>query len=135
MEIKYNGYLMETIGVCPILGSFIGWKKALNRYIVKLEIPEDAKRLSTHAMFDDAPIKCRCDKAKVLAIYEPVNSPEDPLVEAKVKTVSSCYDTDFKYTVGKTVQADYFDAIPYHVCSNGIHFFCSLREAIDYEMW
>ena len=46
---------------CPDTGSFIGWKKA-SGYIVKLLIPEDAKRLSATGR------KRRCNKAKVLEI-------------------------------------------------------------------
>ena len=46
---------------CPSDGSFIGWKKA-HDMIVKLQIPEDAKRSSATGR------KCRCDKAVVLAI-------------------------------------------------------------------
>nr|DAW57645.1 MAG TPA: pentapeptide repeat protein [Caudoviricetes sp.] len=46
---------------CPEEGQFIGFKKAMNR-IVKLEILSDAKRSSATSR------KCRCDKAKVVAI-------------------------------------------------------------------
>ena len=46
---------------CPDFGMFIGYKKA-SGYIVELEIPEDAKRLSATTR------KCRCNKAKVLRI-------------------------------------------------------------------
>ena len=41
---------------CPTEGSFIGWKKA-SGHIVKLRIPEDARRSSATGH------KCRCDKA------------------------------------------------------------------------
>ena len=46
---------------CPTDGSFIGWKKA-SGYIVKLQIPEDARRSSAGGE------KCRCDKAYVVEI-------------------------------------------------------------------
>lgn len=48
---------------CPSEGSFIGWK-VVDGCLIKLLIPEDAKRSSatTH--------KCRCDKAKVLEITD-----------------------------------------------------------------
>ena len=48
--------------ICPNFGSFIGWKRAYDGLIVKLEIPEDAKRLSGTGR------KCRCDKARVIEI-------------------------------------------------------------------
>ena len=46
---------------CPTDGSFIGWKKA-SGYIVKLQIPEDARRSSAGGE------RCRCDKAYVVEI-------------------------------------------------------------------
>ena len=46
---------------CPTEGSFIGWKKA-SGHIVKLRIPEDARRSSATGH------KCRCDKAYVMEI-------------------------------------------------------------------
>ena len=47
---------------CPSEGAFIGWKKVEEKYLVKLQIPEDARRSSATTR------KCRCDKAKVLDI-------------------------------------------------------------------
>lgn len=47
--------------VCQDTGSFIGWKKASGK-IVKLQIPEDARRSSSTGR------KCRCDKAFVVGI-------------------------------------------------------------------
>ena len=53
--------------ICPEEGEFIGWKKASasngEGVIVKLEIPASAKRSSATSR------KCRCNKAKVLEIY------------------------------------------------------------------
>ena len=46
---------------CPESGFFIAWKKA-KKYIIKLEVLEDAKRSSATSR------ECRCDKAKVVAI-------------------------------------------------------------------
>ena len=45
---------------CPSEGAFIGWKKVEEKYLVKIQIPEDARRLSATTR------KCRCDKAVVL---------------------------------------------------------------------
>ena len=82
--------------VCPTEGSFIGWKHAGN-YIVKLEIPADAKRSSGTG------IECRCNKAKVLAIEHPDGT------SANVTEVYSDYDPYFWYRVGETVIVDDFD--------------------------
>ena len=105
--------------VCPDTGSFIGYKKA-GYMIVKLEIPEDAKRLSATSR------KCRCNKAKVLGIYDY----ERNLLEDK--EVASDRDKNFIYRVGQTVEVKDFDEDRWHECSTGIHFFINFEEAIRY---
>ena len=109
--------------MCPEDGSFIGWKKAKTkrRYvIVKLEIPASAKRSSATTR------KCRCDKAKVLEIYN-----LDGVVSEERKCYSS-YDDSFIYEVGKTVKVDDFDEDRWNECSQGIHFFINRQDAVDY---
>ena len=105
--------------VCPDFGMFIAYKKA-SGYIVELEIPEDAKRLSATTR------KCRCDKAKVLRILN-----YDRTV-AYVKEVRSNYDSSFKYKVGEFVSVDNFNDDRWNECSTGIHFFINFQEAVDY---
>ena len=95
---------------CPSEGSFIGWKTASN-YIIKLEIPADAKRSS------GAGIKCRCNKAKVLAIENEDGTPAD------VTEVHSDYDPEFIYRIGETVIVDNFDDNRFNECAPGIHFY------------
>ena len=109
--------------VCPEEGAFIGWKQAKveGRYvIVKLEIPASAKRSSATSR------KCRCDKAKVLEIYN-----FDGTV-AEERECYASYDNSFIYEVGKTVKVDDFDEDRWNECSRGIHFFMNRQEAIDY---
>ena len=109
--------------VCPEEGAFIGWKQAKverSYVIVKLEIPASAKRSSATSR------KCRCDKAKVLEIYN-----FDGTV-AKERKCYSHYDNSFIYEVGKTVKIDDFDEDRWNECSRGIHFFINRQEAIDY---
>lgn len=105
--------------VCPDTGSFIGYKKA-GYMIVKLEIPEDAKRLSATSR------KCRCNKAKVLGIYDY----ERNLLEDK--EVASDRDKNFIYRVGKIVEVENFDENRWNECSTGIHFFINFEEAVRY---
>ena len=95
---------------CPTEGSFIGWKYAGN-YIIKLEIPEDAKRSSGIST------KCRCNKAKVLAIENKDGTSAD------VTEVCSDYDKNFCYRVGETVIVDDFDDNRFNECAPGIHFY------------
>ena len=110
--------------VCPDTGSFIGWKKATcngtDNVIVKLEILEDAKRSSATSR------KCRCSKAKVLAI-ETIEGDCLKHINARSK-----YDQAFIYKVGKTVSVDNFDEDRWNECGNGIHFFINRQEAVEY---
>lgn len=105
--------------VCPDFGSFVGFKKA-NGKVVALEIPEDAKRCSATTR------KCRCNKAKVLGIYD-IN--HNLLADAEVE---SDYDKNFLYVVGETVSVDNFDEDRWKECSKGIHFFINFEEAARY---
>ena len=108
---------------CPDFGMFIGFKKAYfcyEPYIVVLEIPEDAKRLSSTGR------KCRCNKAKVLEIQNIDGS------KADVEFVFSRYDSDFHYKVGEIVSVDDFCEDRWNECSQGIHFFINRQEAVDY---
>ena len=104
---------------CPDFGMFIGFKKA-SGYIVVLEIPEDAKRLSATGR------KCRCNKAKVLEIQNIDGT------KANVTKVASGYDSNFVYEVGKTVSVDNFCDDRWQECSPRIHFFINRQEAVNY---
>ena len=104
---------------CPDFGIFIGFKKA-SGYIVVLEIPEDAKRLSA------AGRKCRCDKAKVLQIQNIDGT------QANIEAVTSNHDPSFIYRVGEVVSVDDFDEDRWNECSTGIHFFINRQEAVEY---
>lgn len=104
---------------CPTEGSFIGWKKA-SGYIVKLRIPEDARRSSATGH------KCRCDKAYVMEIQNMDGT------KATEDTVRSDHDKNFVYTVGATVEVPDFDDNRWSECAPGIHFFIDRREAVEY---
>ena len=105
---------------CPEEGSFIGFKKAREDYIVKLEIPEDALRCSATER------KCRCSKAKVLSITNIDGT------EANVTEVFSKHDPSFVYKVGEIVSVDNFESNRWKECAPGIHFFITRQEAVDY---
>ncbi len=104
---------------CPTEGSFIGWKKA-SGHIVKLRIPEDARRSSATGH------KCRCDKAYVMEIQNMDGT------KATENTVRSDHDKNFVYTVGATVEVPDFDDNRWNECAPGIHFFIDRREAVEY---
>ena len=103
---------------CPEKGSFIGWKKCRGNLIVELEICEDAKRSSATTR------KCRCDKAKVIAITSPDGGAEE--------VAQSGYNPNFIYRVGDIVSVPDFDDNRWNECAPGIHFFISRQEAVDY---
>ena len=105
---------------CPTEGSFIVWKKA-SGHIVKLRIPEDARRSSATGH------KCRCDKAYVMEIQNMDGT------KATEDTVRSDHDKNFVYTVGATVEVPDFDDNRWNECSPGIHFFIDRREAVEYQ--
>ena len=105
---------------CPDTGSFIGWKKVPGPYIVKLLIPENAKRSSATGR------KCRCDKAKIIAIENIGGTPSD------VVLVHSSFDASFEYKVGSEVRVDDFDENRFNECAPGIHFFINRQEAVNY---
>ena len=104
---------------CPEEGQFTGFKKAKN-CIIKLEIHAEAKRSSATSG------KCRCDKARVVAIENLDGS------ESSIKEVSSNYDKEFIYRVGEIVFVDNFDENRWNECAPGIHFFITREEAVRY---
>ena len=104
---------------CPSEGSFIGWKK-INKILIKLEIPEDARRSSATTK------KCRCDKAKVLGFYD-LNSTELNID----KIINNNYNT-CEYIKSEMVYPDSFDEDRWNECSHGIHFFINKQDAINY---
>ena len=103
---------------CPEKGSFIGWKKCRGNLIVELEICEDAKRSSATTR------KCRCDKAKVIAITSTDGGAEE--------VAQSGYNPNFIYRVGDIVSVPDFDDNRWNECAPGIHFFITRQEAVDY---
>ena len=105
---------------CPSDGAFIGWKKVHGK-LVKLEIPEDAKRCSATTQ------KCRCDKAMVLAITD--LDGQNPITE--IENISQSHH--LLYKVGEIVYPDSFDENRWNECSHGIHFFINKYDAINFR--
>ncbi len=94
-------------------GSLIGWKKCIGGVIVKLRIPEDAKR--SHAFGR----KCRAEYVDVQEVF----GAEQGISQHDRKTV---------YAVGQRVMPDKFCENWMDECSNGIHFFITRIEAENY---
>lgn len=94
-------------------GALIGWKKCCNNVIVKLRIPEEAKR--SHAFGR----KCRAEYVDVIEVFG-------------AETGISGHDRATVYSVGQRVTPDKFCENWQDECSNGIHFFISRIEAESY---
>ena len=104
---------------CPSDGEFTAWKKCRNDLIVKLLIPDDARRLSATGR------KCRCDKAEVLEIQNLDGTNAGT-------TAYSTHTENFAYVVGQTVTPDSFCEDRWQECSSGIHFFITREDAVRY---
>ena len=104
---------------CPSEGAFVAWKKVEGKYLVKLQIPEDARRTSATTR------KCRCDKAMVLDITSlDGNKHYDEVTNNRYNETI--------YKVGEFVYPDSFDENRWNECSHGIHFFVNKEDAINY---
>ena len=131
---------------CPSEGSFIGWKKirfksakieckTLNidqtvyeTVLVKLKIPASAKRSSALSR------KCRCSKAKVIGIYNLDGTITKMKSVTNITRINDLINREQKteYKVGEYVYPDSFDENRWNECSNGIHFFMDIHDAIRY---
>ena len=94
-------------------GSLIGWKKCADNVIVKLRIPEEAKR--SHAFGR----KCRAEYADVIEVFG-------------AETGVSVHDEKTVYAAGQRVTPDKFCENWQDECSYGIHFFITRIEAENY---
>ena len=112
-DARYNENTAFFALQCPEEGSFVAWKKCKNNVVVKLLIPDDAKRSSATSR------KCRASKAVVLEVI------------GAEKAIST-NDASFVYEVGKEVVPDSFDDNRWNECSHGIHFFITRKEAENY---
>jgi hypothetical protein len=102
----------------PEEGSFIAWKKCKNNIIVKLLIPDDAKRSCTTISR-----KCRAEFVNVLCIFDCEGN--------EISEAFSKYNS-MKYIKG-IIKPDSFDDDFRIDCSHGIHFFLTRQEAEEYE--
>ena len=100
--------------ILPDEGSVIGWKKCRGGVIVKLLIPEGAKR--SHAFGR----KCRAEWVEVLEVFG-----------ADVGV--SIHDAVTEYRKGEIVRPHSFSGNWQDECAPGIHFFITRLEAENYN--
>lgn len=146
---------------CPEEGEFYGYKfvildldyknkSTFDIGIVKLRIPEEAKRVSPYF----TSIKCRCDMAFVEEIKRIRVQRDTCIIDCCSSGITHCnmtyyktddgdfvytnmgysyYDSKFKYIVGnKPIIVRNFDEDRWHECTNGIHFFMTPEEAVTF---
>jgi hypothetical protein len=99
--------------IIPAEGTIIGWKKCRGGVLVKLRVPEDAKR--SHAFGR----KCRAEYVEVIEVVG---------AEAGI----SQHDGKTTYRTGETVRCDVWNEDWREECGGGIHFFITREEAEDY---
>jgi len=108
---------------CPEEGSFIAWKKCRNNLILKLVIPNDAKR--TSCLINR---KCRAEYVKTIAMFKDGKKVSDNTIAIGLHT------EEIKYQIGHITKADSFDPNIFQDCSHGIHFFITRAEAEEFNM-
>ncbi len=113
-EAKNADLAIARLQFIPTEGAFIAWKKCRENVIVKLSVPEDAKRSHSTGR------KCRASKALVLDVF-------GAEFGISLNTVS------VEYRKGCLVIPDSFDDNRWEECSHGIHFFITREEAEAYE--
>jgi hypothetical protein len=110
-DAKLQGAKLPHFQIVPEEGSFVAYKK-VDTGVIKLLIPEDAKRTSSLVGR-----KCRASHVKVL---------EGSGVSCTHK------NKKLEYKEGEVVYADKYDDDIRVDCTSGIHFFMTRREA---EEW
>jgi hypothetical protein len=95
-------------------GNVVGWKKCRNNVIVKLLIPQKAKRSNATGR------KCRAEYAQVLRVFG-------------ANEGISTYNSAVVYRKGETVQCDNWNTDRFTECGGGIHFFLTRIEAENYD--
>lgn len=134
--IKIN----KPISIPKIGESFIGYKivntTVFNKHhtkhgymIAKLEIPKDARRVNTYSK------KCRAERVKVLDfINVDIDISKEDFDESKPNLIGypPMMGPGTRYIIGYETHSDSLDEDELDSCSNGIHFFISIEDALEY---
>ncbi len=116
-----SGAILPDFLIVPETGSFEAWKKCANNVILKILIPEDARRINSLVGR-----KCRASKIKVIAAYR---NGEQIVSSEKFE---NWRESEYFYEIGKEYVCDDFDDDIRVECTRGIHFFMTRKEA---EEW
>ena len=124
--------LNNSVGFVPPANSVYLYKKCrlndgngnVKPIIVKLEVPETAKRVYC----DD--LKIRVSEAKVIGFYKVNGTEYKPTKKAVVRSI---YEHKFTYGIGEVVKPKEPFAMASGCCGSGIHGFMSFEDAVHYN--
>jgi hypothetical protein len=118
-EADLSGATLPDFQICPEEGDFIAWKKVRDDIILKLRITgERTSNLVGR--------KCRASKVIPLKAYDMEGN------EVSETEFFSIYEKPFIYELGVEVEEPNYDSDIRVKCSSGIHFFMTMKEAIEY---
>ena len=118
--ILEGAILPQNWQIVPQVGqSFTAFKKVRGKVVLELLIPRSAQRTSSLIGR-----KCRANEALVVGVA--VGNANNTGV------YESLYDPSFAYEIGKMAFEPSFDPDIRVECTAGIHFFMTLKEAVDY---
>ena len=120
-----EGAILPNYKIVPETGSFIAYKKVSDSKILTLEIAKDAVRISSLVGR-----KCRASKVRVLK----AETLDGKKLCSEMQKFYSMYDKEFSYQIGKIAEVKNFNADIRIECADGIHFFMTKQEAIDFIM-
>ena len=113
----YGAKEISQIGIAQTVllpeGNLVGWKKCQNQVIVKVLIPQKARRSNATGR------KCRAEYVKVLQVFG-------------AEVGISQHDITTEYRKGQTVTCDTWFEDRWIECGGGIHFFITRAEAEAY---
>ena len=113
-----DGTTWPAFYVCPDFGAFTAWKKLQGGIVAEIVVPAEARRV--------APVvgrKCRAEYVTVVALTAK---------DGSHPTEGKGLHNGTKYVVGETVRPDSFNDDFKLECTNGIHFFITKAEAVEY---
>jgi hypothetical protein len=107
--------VVARLSIVPENGSVTGWKKCKECVLVKVEIPDGARRSNSTGR------KCRAERVRVIEV-----------IGGEVGI--SLRDEKTEYRVGEIVECHEWDEDRWKECSGGIHFFLTKIEAEVFEL-
>jgi uncharacterized protein YjbI with pentapeptide repeats len=113
-----DDHALSQTFIVPEVGAFDAWKACRDGVLVRVRIPEDARRSNATER------KCRAEFVDVISVEGPKGGKRNSGV--------SIHDSSVIYRVGERVTCDKWCADRFQECAGGIHFFLTRCEAENY---